>query len=81
LIYILGAFSVAQKDLTHPDDFFIAFKKVGVTAFSSSSIAYAFQMSTVYPFLLWGALNFYFVPLVNTICWGLGIFLFYLSFQ
>ena len=51
LIYVVGALSVARKDLTHPDDFFVAFKKIGVTAFSSSSIAYAFQVSTIYPFL------------------------------
>lgn len=81
LIYIIGALSVARKDLKHPDDFFVAYKKVGVTAFSSSSIAYGFQVSTVYPFLLWGASGFYFVPAVNTLCWGLGVFLFYLSFN
>lgn len=81
LIYVIGALSVAKRDLSHPDDFFVAYKKVGVTAFSSSSIAYAFQVSTVYPFLLWGAQNFYFVPAVNTVCWGLGIFLFYLCFN
>lgn len=81
LIYIVGALSVARRDLSHPDDFFVAYKKVGVTAFSSSSIAYAFQVSTVYPFLLWGASNFYFVPAVNTLCWGLGILLFYLCFN
>lgn len=81
LIYIVGALSVARKDLTHPDDFFVAFKKVGVTAFSSSSIAYAFQVSTIYPFLLWGASGSYFVPAVNTICWGLGIFIFYLCYN
>lgn len=71
LIYIVGALSVRRKGLSHPDDFFAAYKKVGETAFSSSSIAYAFQVSTIYPFLLWGASRFYFVPLVNTICWGI----------
>lgn len=81
LIYITGALSVRRKGLTHPDDFFVAYKKVGKTAFSSSSIAYAFQIGTIYPFLLWGASKFYFVPIVNTLCWGLGIFLFYLSYN
>lgn len=81
LLYVIGALSVTKRDLTHPDDFFVAYKKVGITAFSSSSIAYAFQVSTIYPFLLWGASNFYFVPAVNTICWGLGIFAFYLCFD
>ena len=81
LIYVVGALSVAAKDVKHPDDYFVAYKKVGVTAFSSSSIAYAFQVSTIYPFLLWGASNFFLVPLVNTVGWGLGIFLFYLCFN
>lgn len=81
LIYVIGALSVARKDIDHPDDYFVAFKRVGVTAFSSSSIAYAFQVSTIYPFLLWGASNFFFVPLINAVCWGLGIFIFYKCFN
>src|SRR5437588_12906257 len=81
LIYVIGALSVRKSDLKHPDDFFTAYRKVGITAFSSSSIAYAFQVSTIYPFLLWGASNFYLIPAVNTLCWGLGIFLFYLCFN
>lgn len=81
LIYVIGALSVKRKDILNPDDYFVAYKKVGVTAFSSSSIAYAFQVSTIYPFLLWGASGFYFVPAVNTICWGLGIFIFLLCFN
>ncbi len=81
IIYIIGAFSIKRKEISHPDDFFVAYKRVGNTAFSSSSIAYAFQVSTIYPFLLWGASRFYFVPLINTISWGIGILLFYLCFS
>lgn len=81
LIYVIGALSVKRKDLKHPDDFFVAYKRVGETAFSSSSVAYAFQVSTIYPFLLWGASKFYFVPIVNGVCWGLGILIFYLCFD
>jgi hypothetical protein len=81
VIYLVGALSVARREIKHPDDFFIAYRKVGITAFASSSIAYAFQVSTIYPFLLWGASNFYFVPAVNTLCWGVGILIFYLCFD
>jgi hypothetical protein len=81
VIYVVGAVLAAPKQVTHPDDFFVAFRRVGVTAFATSSIAYAFQVSTIYPFLNWGASQSYFVPVVNTICWGLGILLFYLSFE
>lgn len=80
LIYLLAALSV-KEDIKHPDDYFAAFKKVGRTEFTSSSIAYGFQVSTIYPFLFWGASSFLFVPLVNSIFWGVGILVFYLSFS
>jgi hypothetical protein len=78
-LYLAAALSVRRKDLLYPDDFFTAHRRADVTMFSTSSIAYAFQMSTIYPFLIWGAAHFFFVPIVNTVCWGIGIFLFYLA--
>jgi hypothetical protein len=81
VIFLVGAYSVPKKSFEHPDDFYIAYKKVGSVPFSSSSIAYAFQVSTIYPFLLWSASNLVFVPAVNSICWGVGILLFYLSYS
>lgn len=80
-VYIITAFSVPKRLLQKPDDFYTAYKKVGNTAFSSSSVAYAFQVGTIYPFLLWSISKMYFVPFVNTICWGIGILLFLLSFN
>jgi len=80
VIYLSAAFSVARKNIQNPDDFFVAFKKVGVTAFSSSSVAYNFQVSTIYPFLLWGVSNIYLIPTVNTLCVGLGILLFWVCY-
>jgi hypothetical protein len=77
IIYVSAALSVSRKQIENPDDFFVAFKKIGVTAFSSSSVAYNFQVSTIYPFLLWSISNFYLIPSVNTFCAGLGILLFY----
>ncbi len=79
-IYLAAAFSVAKKDITSPDDYFVAFKKVGVTAFSSSSVAYNFQVSTIYPFLFWGISNIYLIPSVNTFCAGLGIIIFWMCY-
>lgn len=81
LIYLFAALSAKQELIQHPDDYFAAFKKVGKTEFTSSSIAYGFQVSTIYPFLFWGASMFLFVPFVNALFWGVGIFLFYLSFD
>ena len=79
LLYLIAALSVKKGAVEHPDDYFAAFRKVGQTEFTSSSIAYGFQVSTIYPFLFWGASMFLFVPFVNAICWGIGIFLFFLS--
>ena len=58
LIYLFAALSVKKDIIKHPDDYFSAFKKVGKTEFTSSSIAYGFQVSTIYPFLFWGASMF-----------------------
>jgi len=80
-IYLLAALSVKRDTIKHPDDYFAAFKKVGKTEFTSSSIAYGFQVSTIYPFLFWGASMFLFVPFVNAIFWGIGILIFYFSFN
>lgn len=81
LIYLFAALNVKKDIIKHPDDYFVAFKKVGKTEFTSSSIAYGFQVSTIYPFLFWGASMFLFVPFVNAIFWGIGIMLFYFSFN
>lgn len=81
LIYLFAALNVKKDIIKHPDDYFAAFKKVGKTEFTSSSIAYGFQVSTIYPFLFWGASMFLFVPFVNAIFWGIGIMLFYFSFN
>jgi len=81
LIYLIAALSVKKSEIKHPDDYFAAFRKVGKTEFTSSSIAYGFQVSTIYPFLFWGASMFLFVPFVNALFWGVGILLFYFSFK
>jgi hypothetical protein len=80
VLYLSAAFSVKRKNINNPDDYFVAFKKIGVTAFSSSSVAYNFQVSTIYPFLLWGASNIYFIPSINTLCAGFGILIFALCY-
>ena len=81
LIYLIAALTVKKDEIKHPDDYFVAFRKVDKTGFTSSSIAYGFQVSTIYPFLFWGASLFLFVPFVNAIFWGIGILLFYFSFN
>lgn len=81
VIYLIVALAGKKEKINHPDDYFSAFRKVGETEFTSSSVAYGFQVSTIYPFLFWGASMFLFVPFINAIFWGVGILLFYLSFN
>lgn len=81
VFYLLVAISGKKETINHPDDYFSAFRKVGKTEFTSSSVAYGFQVSTIYPFLFWGASMFLFVPFVNALFWGVGILFFYLSFN
>lgn len=76
LFYLVSSFTIPKDSIRQPNDFFIAYKKVGTTPFSNSSIAYAFQIATVYPFLAWAASRMFLVPLLNAAFWGLGIVFF-----
>ncbi len=76
VIYLVCAYTIPKSSAERPDDFFIAHRKVAKIPFSNSAIAYAFQVATVYPFLAWAASKILFVPLLNTVFWGIGIALF-----
>jgi hypothetical protein len=76
VVYIVAAVTINKSSINHPDDFFLAYRRAGVTAFSTSSIAYAFQLSTIYPYLNWGYQGTFLVPFVNAVCWAGGIALF-----
>ena len=74
-IYLIAGM-LSKEDIKHPDDFFIAYKKVGTTPFANSSIAYGFQIATVYPFIIWAATGSISLALANSFFWGVGILLF-----
>jgi len=74
-IYLIAGM-VSQREIRTPDDFFIAYKKVGTTPFSNSSIAYGFQVATIYPFIIWAATGSISLAIANTIFWGVGILVF-----
>ncbi len=76
LVIYLMAGMVKKSDIKHPDDFFIAYKKIGTTPFSNSSIAYGFQVATVYPFIVWAATGSISIALANSFFWGVGILVF-----
>ena len=75
--YFVIAFQPTNKLSESESDYFTARGHFGSTEFTSSSTAYGFQVSTIYPFLFWGASGFLFVPLVNALFWGVGILLLY----
>jgi hypothetical protein len=77
VIYLAAALTIPREAVRTPDDFFIAYRKVSPNPFTNSSIAYAFQVATVYPFITWGCQGVFLVPLLNALFWGLGILLFY----
>ena len=74
-IYLISGMA-ARDEIRTPDDFFIAYKKVGTTPFSNSSIAYGFQVATVYPFIIWAATGSISLAIANTFFWGVGILVF-----
>lgn len=76
LFYAISAFKIPQKNVRNVDGYFIAYRQVDETSFSNSSIAYAFQLATVYPFLVFAAMGIYLPFILNAFFWGVGIFLF-----
>ena len=76
LIYLVAALAVKKGEIKHPDDYFIAYKNVGTTPFANSSIAYGFQVATVYPFIVWAATGSILLALANSFFWGVGILVF-----
>lgn len=76
LIYLFFGLRLPKGQLQTPNDFFLAKRQVRTMPFSNSSIAYGFQVATVFPFLMWGAWKVLLVPIANAIFWGVGILLF-----
>ena len=76
LIYLIAALAVKKGEIKNPDDYFIAYKNVGTTPFANSSIAYGFQVATVYPFIVWAATGSISLALANSFFWGVGILVF-----
>lgn len=74
--YFCAAMSTPASRVSTLAEFFTAYKEVDASPYSNSSIAYAFQVATLFPFLYWGATGQLLPALVNALFWGVGIFLF-----
>lgn len=57
-------------------DYFVAFRRLDAPPFANSSLAYAFQVATLFPFLYWGIQGEILPAIVNAACWGIGILIF-----
>lgn len=66
LIYLASELALKKVKIKHPDEYFIAYKNVGTTPFANSSIAYGFQVATVYPFIVWAATGSISLALANS---------------
>ena len=74
--YVWAAMSTPRSKVSTLAGYFTAYKQVGAAPFANSSLAYAFQVATLFPFLYWGVAGQIVPAIVNAICWGVGIFLF-----
>lgn len=74
--YVWAAFRTPKTRVATLPDYYVAFRQVGGSPFANSSLAYAFQIATLFPFLYWGVQGQILPAIVNAVCWGLGIFLF-----
>ena len=81
LLYLTAALNVRKAEAGVPANFFTAHRKASLTVFATSAVAYAFQMSTIFPFLTWGASGEFLIPIVNSFFWGVGIVCFQASLR
>ncbi len=79
--YVWAAMSTPHSKVSTLAGYFTAYKQVGAAPFSNSSLAYAFQVATLFPFLYWGVGGQLLPAVVNSIFWGVGIFLFRAAFR
>src|SRR6267142_4477119 len=74
--YLFAARQGAKRKITHPDDYFLARNRLTPNDFGDTQIAYALQMSTVYPFFILAAAGAWLVPVLNSLFWFIGILFF-----
>jgi hypothetical protein len=81
IAYVWAAMSTPRSKVSTLAGYFTAYKQIGAAPFANSSLAYGFQVATLFPFLYWGVGGQILPALVNAIFWGVGIFLFRAAFK
>jgi hypothetical protein len=77
--YLIAARQGARREIKHPNDYFLARQRLTGDDLGDTQIAYALQMSTVYPFFILAASGAWLVPVLNSVAWFLGIAFFLAS--
>jgi len=74
-LYVLPAYLSRQKRIDSPSEHFVSARPASKSVFTNASVAYAIQLATFGPFFVWGAMGDYWPGLINTVFFGLGLFL------
>lgn len=76
VVYVWAAMGTKHEKVSTLANYFIAYRQVGAGPFANSSLAYNFQVATLFPFMYWGIQGQVLPAIVNSIFLGLGIVLF-----
>lgn len=76
LVYVIAAFRTPRSKVSTLGAYFTARKEVGAAPVANASLAYTFQVTTLFPFLFWGIQGWVLPAIVNAVCLGIGIALF-----
>lgn len=75
LIYIIPAYLARQRRIDNPTEVHVASHETPSLVFSNAGIAYQLQMATLGPFFVWGATGDLWPALINSVFFGIGLFL------
>lgn len=81
LLYFVPAFLSRKPKYRDASEFLIASRETPQSIFKNASVAYALQMATFGPFFVWGLFGDFWPGLINSLCFGLGLYIIYLLRQ
>lgn len=81
ILTLIGYFVIARRSRAmspaHPDEFFLAKGRADAAQYGSAQIAFALQMTAVYPFFTFTVGGQWWMAALNIVFWALGIVLFW----
>ncbi len=76
VVYVVAAFLTPRGKVSTLGGYFTARRETGAAPVANSSVAFTFQVATLFPFLYWGIQGWVLPAIVNAVCLGIGIALF-----